>query len=187
MLQWEPKREYPGFAWLMRRVLDMMVEFFGLLYNWLQQFTNHWHTVTFFDLTLAVHYFTVIRCTPLYFFDSDLNYDWPKSDLWLAAFCSEFPVLYIAYQYSRKRSLRFQKSISTGTYMSFRSLAMGLHVTIFIDRCLRSYRGIGRRMNRETVPSGLNIWTSWMPSRLSELYTLQSLMQICLQLLLNIK
>jgi hypothetical protein len=35
---------YPGFAWLIRRVLDVMIEFIGALYNWLQQFTNHYLT-----------------------------------------------------------------------------------------------------------------------------------------------
>jgi hypothetical protein len=32
---------YPVFAWLIRRVLDLMIEFIGPLYRWLQQFTNH--------------------------------------------------------------------------------------------------------------------------------------------------
>jgi hypothetical protein len=32
----------PGFAWLRRRVLDLMIEFIEPLYNWLQQFTNHY-------------------------------------------------------------------------------------------------------------------------------------------------
>jgi hypothetical protein len=35
---------YPGFAWLMRRFLDLMIEFIGPLYNWLLQFTNHYLT-----------------------------------------------------------------------------------------------------------------------------------------------
>jgi hypothetical protein len=35
---------YPGFAWLIGRVLDLMIEFIGPLYNWLQQFTNHYPT-----------------------------------------------------------------------------------------------------------------------------------------------
>jgi hypothetical protein len=39
--------KYSGFAWLIRRGLDSMMEFIGLLYNWLQQFTNHWNTVIF--------------------------------------------------------------------------------------------------------------------------------------------
>jgi hypothetical protein len=34
----------PGFAWLIRRALDSMIEFIGPLYNWLQQFTNHYLT-----------------------------------------------------------------------------------------------------------------------------------------------
>jgi hypothetical protein len=32
---------YQGFEWLIKRVLDLMIEFIGPLYNWLQQFTNH--------------------------------------------------------------------------------------------------------------------------------------------------
>jgi hypothetical protein len=35
---------YPGFAWLKRRVLDLMIEFNGPSYSWLQQFTNHYLT-----------------------------------------------------------------------------------------------------------------------------------------------
>jgi hypothetical protein len=31
-----------GCAWLIRRVLDLMIEFIGPLYNWLQQFPNHY-------------------------------------------------------------------------------------------------------------------------------------------------
>jgi hypothetical protein len=38
---------YPGFALPRRCVLDLMIEFIGPLYNWLQQFANqyltHWH------------------------------------------------------------------------------------------------------------------------------------------------
>jgi hypothetical protein len=35
---------YKGFAWLTRRGLDLMIEFIGPLYNWLQHFTNHYLT-----------------------------------------------------------------------------------------------------------------------------------------------
>jgi hypothetical protein len=38
------------FAWLITRVLDLMIEFIGSLYNWLRQLTTHWHTVIFFRL-----------------------------------------------------------------------------------------------------------------------------------------
>jgi hypothetical protein len=34
----------PGFAWLIRRILNLMIEFIGSLYNWLQQFANHYLT-----------------------------------------------------------------------------------------------------------------------------------------------
>jgi hypothetical protein len=37
---------YPGFAWLIRRVLDLTIEFIGPLYNWLQQFKNHYLTLS---------------------------------------------------------------------------------------------------------------------------------------------
>jgi hypothetical protein len=33
---------YPEFAWLIRRLLDLIIEFIGPLYNRLQQFTNHY-------------------------------------------------------------------------------------------------------------------------------------------------
>jgi hypothetical protein len=32
---------YPEFAWLIRRVLYLMIESIGPLYNWLRQFANH--------------------------------------------------------------------------------------------------------------------------------------------------
>jgi hypothetical protein len=35
---------YPGFAWLIRRVLDLLIEFIAPLYNWLQQFINYYLT-----------------------------------------------------------------------------------------------------------------------------------------------
>jgi hypothetical protein len=44
---------YSGFVWLKRRVLDLIIEFIGPLYNWLQQFTNHWHTVICFVWTVS--------------------------------------------------------------------------------------------------------------------------------------
>jgi hypothetical protein len=54
---------YPGFAWLIRRGLDMMIEFIGPLHNWLQQFTNpyleHW-TISTSDHTSLLHYFVVL-------------------------------------------------------------------------------------------------------------------------------
>jgi hypothetical protein len=55
---------YPGLSWLIRRVLDLIIEFCGPLYNRLQQFTNHTlsHTVIFFDWTITLHY----SSTPLY-------------------------------------------------------------------------------------------------------------------------
>jgi hypothetical protein len=37
---------YPGFAWLIRRVLDLTIEFIKPLYSWLQQFTNHYLTLS---------------------------------------------------------------------------------------------------------------------------------------------
>jgi hypothetical protein len=35
---------YPWFAWLIRRVFYLLIGFIGRLYNWLQQFTNHYLT-----------------------------------------------------------------------------------------------------------------------------------------------
>jgi hypothetical protein len=60
---------YPGFAWLIRRVLDLMIEFIRPLYNWLQQFTNHY--LTHYHLLPTGHSTrtTVLTSnwTPLYF------------------------------------------------------------------------------------------------------------------------
>jgi hypothetical protein len=33
---------YPGFAWLIRRVLNLLIKFIWPLYNWLHEFTNHY-------------------------------------------------------------------------------------------------------------------------------------------------
>jgi hypothetical protein len=57
---------YPEFAWLIRRVLDLMIEFIGTSYNWLQQFTNHYltHSSTS-DWTLHWNY-SDFQWTPLY-------------------------------------------------------------------------------------------------------------------------
>jgi hypothetical protein len=35
---------HPGFSWIIRRVLDLMIEFIGPWRNWLQQFINHYLT-----------------------------------------------------------------------------------------------------------------------------------------------
>jgi hypothetical protein len=64
---------YPGCAWLIRRVLDLMIEFVGPLYNLLQRFTNHWHPVIFlrldtplelFWLPSELHYSVALPRTP---------------------------------------------------------------------------------------------------------------------------
>jgi hypothetical protein len=61
---------YPGFAWLIRRVLALMIEFIGPLYSWLQQFTLS----SSCDWTLYGKYsdfqlnWAELRCTLLYSF-----------------------------------------------------------------------------------------------------------------------
>jgi hypothetical protein len=67
---------YPGFAWLIRRVLHLMIGFIGPLYNWLQQFTNHYLTHCHLLPTghstgtilssewTELHYSVVLLCTP---------------------------------------------------------------------------------------------------------------------------
>jgi hypothetical protein len=65
----------PGFAWLIRRVLDLMVEFIGPIYNWLQQFTNHY--LTHCRLLPSEHPTETVltfNWTALYSSNSDLNY-----------------------------------------------------------------------------------------------------------------
>jgi hypothetical protein len=59
---------YPGFAWPIRRVLDLMIEYIGPLYNWLQQFTNHY--LTHCHLLPTGHSTGTVRTsnwTPFYF------------------------------------------------------------------------------------------------------------------------
>jgi hypothetical protein len=60
---------YPGFAWVIRRVLYLMIEFIGPLYNWLQQFTNHYLThcplLRLDTLDFWPHFTnSLLRCTP---------------------------------------------------------------------------------------------------------------------------
>jgi hypothetical protein len=61
---------YPGIAWLVRRVMDSIIKFIKPLYNWLQQFTYHWHAVIFFRLDTPWELFwlptelVVLYCTP---------------------------------------------------------------------------------------------------------------------------
>jgi hypothetical protein len=66
-----------GFAWLIRRVLDLMIESIGPLYSWLQQFTNHYLTHcnllpighpwedSYFQLNWTELNWTVDYCWPL--------------------------------------------------------------------------------------------------------------------------
>jgi hypothetical protein len=66
---------YPGFAWLIRQVLDLTAEFIGPLYNWLQQFTNHYVTHCYLLPTgHSTGTIPTLDCTPLYSFNSDLSY-----------------------------------------------------------------------------------------------------------------
>jgi hypothetical protein len=54
---------YPGFAWLIRRVLYLMIEFIGPLYNFLQHFTYHYLRLDTLDFW--PHFTTpLLRCTP---------------------------------------------------------------------------------------------------------------------------
>jgi hypothetical protein len=57
---------YPGCAWLIRRVLDLMNEFIGPLYNWLQQFTNHYLTHCHLPTGHSTGTIVVSEWTPLY-------------------------------------------------------------------------------------------------------------------------
>jgi hypothetical protein len=55
---------YAGFAWLRRRVLDLIIEFSGPLYNLLQHFTNHCRRLD------------ILSTTPLYSV-VHLQFSWP--------------------------------------------------------------------------------------------------------------
>jgi hypothetical protein len=74
---------YPGFAWLTRRVLDLMIEFIGPLYDWLHQFTNHYLThchllptghstgIRLISKRAELNYCVVLLPTPMYSFVLD--------------------------------------------------------------------------------------------------------------------
>jgi hypothetical protein len=60
---------YPGFALLIRRVLDLIIEFIGPLYDWSPQFTNHYLTQCLLlrldTLDFWPHFTTpLLRCIP---------------------------------------------------------------------------------------------------------------------------
>jgi hypothetical protein len=61
---------HPGVAWLIRRVLDLMLEFLGPLYNWLKQFVNHYlthcHLRVDTRFLTTFHYSVVLLRTPLF-------------------------------------------------------------------------------------------------------------------------
>jgi hypothetical protein len=60
---------FPWFAWPIKRVLDLMIEFIAPLHNWLQQFINHYlthcHLFRLDTLDFWPHFTTpLLRCTP---------------------------------------------------------------------------------------------------------------------------
>jgi hypothetical protein len=70
---------YPVFAWLIRRFLDFVIEFIGpLLYNWLQQFTNHYLTQSSSDWTLHWNYSDFQQNCQ---FESESHCDWRSVSL----------------------------------------------------------------------------------------------------------
>jgi hypothetical protein len=126
---------YPGFAWLIRRVLGLMVEFIGPLYNWLQQFTNHY--LTHCHLPPTGHStWTILTTnwTPLYSFNSDLRLTVPSYNS-MARTPRKTPssvvnnacllVRYIAMD------VLLLRSYASRTFLSSRCLAMGICVTIY--------------------------------------------------------
>jgi hypothetical protein len=148
---------YPGFAWLMRRVLDLLIEFIGPLYIRLPQLPNHCHAVIFFDWTLTT---PLLCCTPLYSFSSDLNYNRLLSDLngllYSVTVPTETPVAPTATCrfpgiYLRETTFLFlsQETCSVaswfprihlyGNVFVTRSLATGLHVSIIQMTCSIMY------------------------------------------------
>jgi hypothetical protein len=76
---------YPRFAWLIRRVLDLMIEFIWPLYSWLQQFTI-WHTVIFFRLDTPRELFwlpTELLCESHFTTDGQsASLSWNKAPIW---------------------------------------------------------------------------------------------------------
>jgi hypothetical protein len=66
---------YIKFAWLIRRVLNLIIQFIGPLYNCLHQFTNHYLTHCHFIPTgHSTGTILTSNRTPLYSFNFDLKY-----------------------------------------------------------------------------------------------------------------
>jgi hypothetical protein len=57
---------HPGFAWLIRRVLDLIIKFIWPLYNWLQQFTTYYLTHCHLPIGHSTGTILTSKWTPLY-------------------------------------------------------------------------------------------------------------------------
>jgi hypothetical protein len=115
----------------MKRVLDLMIEFNGTQYNLLQHFTNHYLRLDTFDFwlhTTLIHYPRFSSLCPaglrfsLYSFGWDLTENIPRQ--WtstIVAYCCRY---YLT-------TACFQESVSTGSYLSSRCLALDICFTVF--------------------------------------------------------
>jgi hypothetical protein len=105
---------YPGFAWLIRRVLDLMIEFIGRLYNRLQQFTNHY--LTHSHLLPTGHSTGIIltsNWTPLY-------------SVLLLQFWSELRLTVPFYNSSARTPRKTPSTVVKNTCLLFRYLAVNV-------------------------------------------------------------
>jgi hypothetical protein len=106
---------YLGFAWLIRRVLDLMIEFIVPLYNWLQQFTNHY-------LTHSSSYYWTLHWN---YSDFQLNsVVLPFYSVVLLQFCSEQPLTVPSYNSSAWTSRKTPSSVVKSSCVLVRYLAM---------------------------------------------------------------
>jgi hypothetical protein len=161
---------YPGFSWLIKQFLDLMIEFIGPLYNWLQQFTNHYLAhchlpptghctgtiLTSSELRCTRLYSSVLRCTPLYYFNS-------HSDFIL--FCTAYIVLERSYRKHRLNNLfscvtsprtrKLWALHSNGCCLESHLLTTGLYATV-LSCCHQTGSNIcwEHHMNLLRVPHG---------------------------------
>jgi hypothetical protein len=132
---------YPGFAWPIRRFLDLMMEFIGALCNGLQQFTNHYlthchlHPTGNSSGTALSSKWTVLYSVVLFQFWSDLRLTVPSYSS-STRVPKKTPFSVVKYACLLLRYLAMDvlvlKAYSLGMCLPSRYLAMGICVTTFI-------------------------------------------------------
>jgi hypothetical protein len=122
---------YLGFAWLIRWVLDFMIEFFGPLYNGLQPQITIWHTIIFWlDTPQELVWLpTALRGTPSILISST---PFRNSSAWTPqkTLCFVVKNACLLVQYLAMDVLLLLRVYASEMCFLSRCLAMGIYITI---------------------------------------------------------